>query len=100
MPVAPASQEIWTELVERTLKGASLEKLVSRSADDLPIEPLYGAAAAEHAAPLRSPGRWRIAQRLDHPDPKEASSLALSDLEGGADELVLALAGAPTARGF
>ena len=100
MPGAPATQEIWTELVERTLKGASLERLVSRSADDLPIEPLYSAASVGHAGPLRPAGRWRIAQRLDHPNPAQASALALSEVGGGADELVLAFTGAPTARGF
>src|SRR5579864_8824136 len=100
MPVEAATKEIWTELVERTLKGASLDKLVLRSADDLPIEPLYGASSMVSSSPLKASGRWRVAQRLDHPDPKETAALALSDLEGGADELVLSLAGAPTARGF
>jgi methylmalonyl-CoA mutase len=100
MPVEAATKEIWTELVERTLKGASLDKLVLRSADDLPIEPLYGASSVVSSSPLKAPGRWRVAQRLEHPDPEESAALAHSDLEGGADELVLSLAGAPTARGF
>src|SRR5262249_41021161 len=100
MPVAAATGEIWKELVERTLKGASLDKLVARSADELPIEPLYDASSTVGSSPLKSQGRWRVAQRLDHPDPKEASALAGSDARGGADEIVLSFAGAVTARGF
>ena len=45
-------------------------------------------------------GRWRIASRVDHPDLAEANALALADLDGGADTLVLVSAGAPTAYGF
>jgi methylmalonyl-CoA mutase len=100
MTVATATKEIWTELVERTLRGASLDKLISRSADELPIEPLYDASSFTSSAPLRAPGRWRVAQRLDHPDPKEASALARSDLGGGVEEIALSLSGAPTAHGF
>lgn len=95
-----ATATLWTELVEKTLKGASLDTLVSRSADDVPIEPFYRVADAGSKAPLKAAGRWRVAQRMDHPDPAQASTLALADLEGGADELVLAFSGAVTARGF
>ena len=44
--------------------------------------------------------RWHIASRVDHPDPADANVLALADLDGGADTLVLVSAGAPTAFGF
>ncbi len=37
---------------------------------------------------------------MDHPDLAAANAQALSDLEGGADALVLAFAGAPGARGY
>lgn len=100
MPVAAATREIWKDLVERTLKGAALDKLVVRSADALPIEPLYDASSIKSSSPLKPRGRWRVAQRLDHPDPQEASALAGSDASGGADEIVLSFAGAATARGF
>ncbi|MFI5015088.1 MAG: methylmalonyl-CoA mutase family protein [Hyphomicrobiales bacterium] len=100
MTTATATSDIWIELVERTLKGASFDKLVSRTADGLAIEPLYRASNARSQAPLRAAGRWRLAQRLDHPEPAEASALALADLEGGADEIVLVLAGSMTGRGF
>lgn len=96
----PADRKRWLSLVETALKGADFEKkLVSRTADGLRIEPLYGPAEAA-AQPVRAPGPWRIAQRVDHPDPAAAAKQALTDLEGGADALVLVLAGAPAARGF
>lgn len=96
----PADRARWLGLVEGVLKGVKFEKrLVSRTADGLRIEPLY--PAAEPAAqPVRAPGPWRIAQRVDHPDLSAANAQALSDLEGGADALVLAFAGAPGARSY
>jgi methylmalonyl-CoA mutase len=96
----PANRARWLGLVEGVLKGADFEKrLVSRTADGLRIEPLYGPADAV-AQPVRAPGPWRIAQRVDHPDLATANAQALADLEGGADALVLAFAGAPGARGY
>jgi methylmalonyl-CoA mutase len=50
--------------------------------------------------PTREHGRWRVAQRVEHPDPEEANLLALADLNGGADSLTLVMTGAPAARGF
>ncbi|MFL5317740.1 MAG: methylmalonyl-CoA mutase family protein [Microvirga sp.] len=96
-----ATRDAWLRLVDGVLKGADFEKkLVARSHDGLPIEPLY-----EKAAPAPQPGRaasgpWRIAQRMDHPDPVAANALALADLDGGADALVFSHAGAAPARGF
>ncbi|MBV9568510.1 MAG: methylmalonyl-CoA mutase subunit beta, partial [Hyphomicrobiales bacterium] len=90
----------WRELVAEALQGKSFDALISRTADGLPIEPLYAAANVTHVPPW--PGRrpWRLAQRMEHPDPKEASRLALDDLAGGASELVLVLSGSATGRGF
>lgn len=98
---APAEAQ-WRAAVDKVLKGADFEKkLVGRTADGIRIEPLYKAAAASEARPLRAQaGRWRVAARVDHPEPAEAARLALADLEGGADSLSLAFAGAPPARGF
>ena len=39
-------------------------------------------------------------QRIDHPDPAQANTQALHDLENGADGLTLVFAGAVGARGF
>ncbi|HKG81781.1 MAG TPA: methylmalonyl-CoA mutase family protein [Beijerinckiaceae bacterium] len=96
-----ATRDAWLRLVDGVLKGVDFEKkLVARTHDGLRIEPLY-----EKAAPAPQPGRaacgpWRIAQRMDHPDPAAANALALADLDGGADALVFSHAGAAPARGF
>ncbi|MDF2689210.1 MAG: methylmalonyl-CoA mutase, partial [Microvirga sp.] len=45
-------------------------------------------------------GRWRVSQRVDHPDPAKANELAIADLEGGADALTLVTPKALAARGF
>lgn len=96
----PATRERWLGLVDGVLKGGDFEKrLVSKTADGIRIEPLY--EAAEPAIqPIRAPGPWKIAQRVDHPDLTAARELAMADLEGGADALTLVFAGAPGARGY
>ncbi|RZK94607.1 MAG: methylmalonyl-CoA mutase, partial [Methylobacterium sp.] len=96
----PATRARWLGLVEGVLKGADFEKrLVSKTADGLRIEPLY--EAAEPAPqPVRAPGPWRIAQRVDHPEIEQANRQALADLEGGADALTLVFSGAPAAHGY
>ncbi|NBJ11453.1 methylmalonyl-CoA mutase subunit beta [Microvirga arsenatis] len=96
-----ATREQWLKLVEGVLKGADFEKkLVSRSHDGIAIQPLY--PKAEGSAPIarEQAGRWRVSQRVDHPDPAKANELALIDLEGGADALTLVTRNAPAARGF
>ncbi|SIQ02132.1 methylmalonyl-CoA mutase subunit beta [Bosea sp. TND4EK4] len=94
------SQELWRAAVDKVLKGADFEKkLVGHSADGIRIEPLYEAGSGPRAVRAES-GRWHVAARLDHPDPAEANALALAELEGGADMLSLAFAGAPAARGY
>jgi methylmalonyl-CoA mutase len=96
-----ATREQWLKLVEGVLKGADFQKkLVSRSHDGIPIQPLY--PKAEGSAPIarEQAGRWRVSQRVDHPDPAKANELALLDLEGGADALTLVTRRAPAARGF
>lgn len=96
----PATRERWLGLVEGVLKGGDFEKrLVSKTADGIRVEPLYDPAEPV-AQPMRQPGPWRIAQRVDHPAGETARDLALADLEGGADALTLVFSGAPAARGF
>src|SRR4051812_12669832 len=97
----PATREQWLTLVETVLKGADFDKkLVSRTYDGLRIEPLYPKAEAAPPVARAQPGPWRIAQRVDYPEPASANELALADLEGGADALAFVYAGAPSARGF
>lgn len=91
----------WRALVDKVLKGADYERtLVSRSADGIVIDPLYAKASGAPRALRKAPGRWTIAQPVDHPDDAVANGLALDDLNGGADALTLVMAGARSARGF
>jgi len=96
-----ATREQWLKLVEGVLKGADFDKkLVSRTHDGIAIQPLYPKAEGSAPVTRERPGRWRVSQRVDHPDPKSANELALLDLEGGADALTLVTRKAPAARGF
>jgi methylmalonyl-CoA mutase len=98
---APATYEDWRKLVDGVLKGASFEKLVGRTYDNLRIEPIYPRARA--AGPIGGRAAavpWRIMQRIDHPDAALANAQALHDLENGANGLTLVFAGANGAHGF
>ncbi|ANY77647.1 methylmalonyl-CoA mutase [Microvirga ossetica] len=96
-----ATREQWLERVEGVLKGADFrKKLVARTHDGIEIQPLYPKAEGSAPVAREQAGRWRVSQRIDHPEPAKANELALLDLEGGADCLNLILAGAPSARGF
>lgn len=91
----------WRAAVDKVLKGGDFEKkLVSRSADGIRIAPLYPAADAPARQTRPESGRWRVAARVDHPDPEAARELALAELEGGADALTLSFAGSAAARGY
>lgn len=91
----------WLKLVEGVLKGADFtKKLVGTSYDGIAVQPLYPKAEGAQRIGREAAGRWRVSQRVDHPDPATANELALIDLEGGADALTLVAAHAPAARGF
>lgn len=97
----PATQAQWRKLVDGVLKGAPFERLQSKSADGLTIEPLYPRAG--DATPLsgRAPGtRWQIIQRIDHPDANASNAEVLHELDSGADGLSLIPAGAIGAYGY
>ena len=96
-----ATYDDWRKLVDGVLKGASFEKLVSKTYDNVKIAPIY--TRAKGATPL--PGRaaaapWQIMQRVDHPDPAKANAFLLQDLENGATGLEIEFQGGPGARGF
>ena len=100
---APVTDErIWRDRVNAVLKGADFdEKLVSRTADGIRIEPLYrmaGASASVFTRPATSP--WTILQRVDDPDPVRANEQALNDLENGASGLTLVFEQSIGAYGF
>ena len=99
-PAATRAQ--WLELVERVLKGERFqERLVAQTADGLAVQPLYARNADAQLTSARTPGaRWRVMQRIDHPDPAAANAQALHELENGATGLSLEFAGGPGARAY
>jgi methylmalonyl-CoA mutase len=99
---APASLEAWRKLVDGVLKGAPFDrKLVSKTYDGVPIEPLYPRSRDARPVLGHAPGTpWQVLQRLDHPDPTVANLQGRQDLENGATGLVLVFAGSPGAHGF
>lgn len=96
----PSLDAEWRAAVARVLRGADPETLIHHTLDGIPRLPLYPAAERSACWQARPAGRWRIAQRVDHPDLAEANRLALADLEGGADCLTLVAAETPSAHGF
>jgi methylmalonyl-CoA mutase len=92
-----ATLDIWQARVAAILKGENAEKLASRTADGIRIEPLYqqihGARAdrADHAP-------WTVMQRVDHPDGVKANAQALDDLENGAGGICIVNGDADIAR--
>jgi methylmalonyl-CoA mutase len=95
-----ATESQWRVLVERALKGASFETLVSKTYDGVSIQPLYARPAGLPVPALRkNPGRWAILARVDLADADAANRLALQDLDGGADGLHLVFAGSMGAYG-
>lgn len=96
-----ATREQWLKLVEGVLKGADFQKkLVGRTHDGIAIQPLYPKAEGASLIAREEAGRWRVSQRVDHPEPAKANELALLDLENGADALTLVTRKAPASRGF
>lgn len=84
----------WLALVEKTLKGGSLEDLVSRTSDGLAIKPLYGPDDAPGATvrDLRvhdAERPWDVRMATAHPDSVQANAEVLKDLEGGAASVLV-----------
>lgn len=92
----------WRAAIERVLKGGDFaRRLVSKTADGIALQPLYMQGADKAPVTAARAGKpWRLAQRVDHPDPAVANTLALEDLENGADTLALVFGASPTSRGF
>lgn len=96
-----ADEESWLGAVEKALKGASFERLRTRTGDGIVIEPLYRGsrdAIVESGRPPAMP--WTAMQRVDHPDAGKANALALEDLADGAAGLDIVGRGAANAFGF
>ena len=92
----------WRKLAEKALGGAGFEEtLTTRSDDGYSYGPIYAGRRDVLAIARAAAGRpWRIAQRLDDPDPGRAARQAADDLGNGADALALVMNGAPGAFGF
>jgi methylmalonyl-CoA mutase len=106
---APAGYDMWRQLVEKALKGGDFDKrLVAQTADGVRIKPLYTRADALPGAQNAVPGAppftrgtraqaddhgWQIHQRVTEPDPAAANAVILEELEGGANGVVLQIAG-------
>jgi methylmalonyl-CoA mutase len=93
---APATREQWTALVEKTIKGAPLDSLNSRTAGGLALQPLYVAEDAANqavAAPAREDGAWDVRALTWRSDPAQANAELLEALAGGATSALVAIGG-------
>jgi methylmalonyl-CoA mutase len=95
----PATREDWLKLVRAALKDRPFERLIAKTYDGIPVEPLYPRAA--DASPIAARrGPWTVQARVDHPDPAAANAEALHELENGATGLTLVCAGSLNANGY
>jgi methylmalonyl-CoA mutase len=96
-----ARREDWLKLVTAALKGAPFEKLISRTYDDLRIEPLYRRDPSAAPIPGRAPGApWQVLARVDHPDAAAANAEARHELANGATGLSIVFAGGIGSCGY
>ena len=87
-----ALREDWLKLVEKTLKGAGADTLVSHTADGLDLRPLYTAdGGAAPSTPRPAGTGWDVRVAVRHPDPAKANAEALEGLAGGGQSLLLSL---------
>lgn len=88
-----ATRADWLSLVARTLKGAGSESLAGRTADGLPVMPLYGAEDGGRPANFTPAARvgeagWDVRAAVVTGDPASANRAALEALAGGAASLL------------
>ncbi len=102
-----ATREAWLALVGKVLNGADFDKvLTAHTADGIRIEPIYTRADALAGAATALPGSapfargtthavqglgWEIHQIVGDSDPSAANRMALNELEGGANGIILKL---------
>lgn len=103
----PAYDE-WKSAAEKSLKGASFEKLLTKTYEGITLQPMYQKNAAEnlpHAdslpgffpfqrgtAPVRNPNApWIVNQELAYPHPQKAHEALQRDLENGQTGIHLVL---------
>jgi methylmalonyl-CoA mutase len=99
-----ADEADWRALVSAALKGAPWDKLVSRTADGIAINPLYrepdcatarDVSGMPGAAPFirgtQAQGGWLIRQSFAHADPERVNRDILADLAGGVSSIELVI---------
>lgn len=87
-----ADEGAWRALVAKTLGDKPYEALQRRTAEGLPVEPLYAQAPQPAAFPPRpfdAAKPWDLRVLSHHPDPAKANAELLADLGGGASSLTL-----------
>lgn len=90
----------WQRLVDKALKGASLDTLRTSTQGHSVIEPLYAGRRDTAAEAGRAAGKpWTIITRIEQPDLSAANRLILDDLNGGAGGLDLIMTASNHARG-
>ncbi len=95
--------ERWRALAEKVLGDARFDDaLVSRTDDDIRIQPLLARRKAPAPVAMRSEPLqpWAITQRIDDPDAGRANAQALEDVAQGATGLALVFEGAVNAFGY
>jgi methylmalonyl-CoA mutase len=99
---ASIDRQAWVKLAQKALKGAEFdESLISKTDDDIHVEPLYERRRTAQLTPRRNPLKpWHIVQRIDDPDPVRANRQLLEELENGATGIALVFEGAPNAFGY
>ena len=91
-----ATREAWLELVEQTLGGKPFSTLTTTTLDGIEIQPLYdgdGAGEAELSAVAAESAEWEVLAFCDLTDGDSAkvAEVARTEMEGGADGIVLRL---------
>ena len=82
-----AGHAAWLKAAMRSLKGADIESLITRTVDGVEVRPLYDSAPASER--LRSAVGWDIRASVRAPSPEAANSLAHEALGGGATSVLL-----------
>ena len=96
------SQEQWTSQVEATLKSSGIERLVTKTRDDIAVQPIYPTPKDVYASletrqtttKAWEAASWDIIQRADIPDINAANEQILDDLKNGANGIALVVPGA------
>lgn len=94
----------WIKQAEGTLKSGGVDRLVSKTLDDIAVQPIYSTpseAFSNLSVETKSgDAPWQIVQRADIPDLARANEQILDDLLNGATGISLVLPGAVTASSY